>query len=189
MPTDEPTKTRPGDQPLRLRVGRRVPIHLYQQTGPDPSDDDPPAGTMLTAELAAHAAAAVNGQPPPTGPEIERLRAELWTALRAASDAEDARDEMNERKHAAITRAQQAEATANDLRQRVQGLEASGNELLGKLEAAEIELADWRLARSKLSRWWDWPLVQWWWYRQYRRRDRKAFRRECDEIRARDGGE
>jgi hypothetical protein len=32
-------------------------------------------------------------------------------------------------------------------------------------------------------RWWDWPAVQWWWYRQYKRADRRAFRRECEQIR------
>lgn len=32
-------------------------------------------------------------------------------------------------------------------------------------------------------RWWDWPFVQWWWWRQYKRADRAAFRRECAAIR------
>jgi len=32
-------------------------------------------------------------------------------------------------------------------------------------------------------RWWEWPAVQWWWYRQYKRADRRAFRRECEQIR------
>lgn len=32
-------------------------------------------------------------------------------------------------------------------------------------------------------RWWEWPLVQLWWYRQYKRADRRAFRRECELIR------
>jgi hypothetical protein len=44
----------------RWRVGRKVPIHLYRQVGADPSDDDPPIGTMLTAEDAALAVRAVN---------------------------------------------------------------------------------------------------------------------------------
>jgi hypothetical protein len=34
-----------------------------------------------------------------------------------------------------------------------------------------------------MTRWWEWPVVQWWWYRQYKRADRRAFRRECDQIR------
>jgi hypothetical protein len=34
-----------------------------------------------------------------------------------------------------------------------------------------------------MTRWWEWPIVQWWWYRQYKRADRRAFRHECDEIR------
>lgn len=44
----------------RWRVGRKVPIHLYRQVGPDPSDGDEPVGTMLTPEWAALAADAVN---------------------------------------------------------------------------------------------------------------------------------
>ena len=47
--------------PERWRVGRKVPIHLYRQVGPDPSDGDEPVGTMLTPEWAAMAADAVNG--------------------------------------------------------------------------------------------------------------------------------
>lgn len=35
--------------------------------------------------------------------------------------------------------------------------------------------------------WWEWRVAQWWWWKQYRRRDRRAFRRECDEIRAQVG--
>lgn len=58
-------------------------------------------------------------------------------------------------------------------------------DLQARLEAAEIELAAWRLARSRLGRWWDWPLVQWWWFRQYKRADRRALARETAEIRAR----
>lgn len=54
-----------------------------------------------------------------------------------------------------------------------------------RLEDAEIELAAWRTARSRLGRWWEWPLVQSWWYRQYKRADRRAFERECEEIQAR----
>lgn len=34
-------------------------------------------------------------------------------------------------------------------------------------------------------RWWEWRIVQWWWYRQYKRADRRAFRRECELIRRR----
>lgn len=33
--------------------------------------------------------------------------------------------------------------------------------------------------------WWDWEWVQAHWYRQFKRADRKAFRAECEEIRAR----
>lgn len=55
----------------------------------------------------------------------------------------------------------------------------------GELEQLQIELADWRFARSKLGRWWEWPLVQWWWYRQYKRDNRRALQRETAEIRAR----
>jgi hypothetical protein len=35
-------------------------------------------------------------------------------------------------------------------------------------------------------RWWEWPAVQWWWYRQYKRADRRAFKRECRDIRWRE---
>lgn len=31
-------------------------------------------------------------------------------------------------------------------------------------------------------RWWEWSAVQWWWYCQYKRADRRAFRRECRDI-------
>lgn len=42
------------------RVGRHEPVHLYAQLGPEPSDSDPPLGTLFTAELAAEAVAARN---------------------------------------------------------------------------------------------------------------------------------
>ena len=44
----------------RLRQGRRVGVHLYEQTGPEPADSDPPVGTVFTPELAATIVAAVN---------------------------------------------------------------------------------------------------------------------------------
>jgi hypothetical protein len=53
---------------MKLRVGRRVPVHLYEQLGSEPSDDDPPVGTALTAELAARIVQAVNG-PAADGPD------------------------------------------------------------------------------------------------------------------------
>lgn len=31
--------------------------------------------------------------------------------------------------------------------------------------------------------WWEWRITQWWWYRQYKRADRKAFKRERQEKR------
>ena len=34
-----------------------------------------------------------------------------------------------------------------------------------------------------MPEWWNWRIAQWWWYRQYKRADRKAFARECDLIR------
>lgn len=40
---------------LPWRIGRHVPIHLYAQLGPEPSNDDVPLGTMLTAEAAQEA--------------------------------------------------------------------------------------------------------------------------------------
>ena len=43
-----------------LRTGRKVGLHLYEQTGPNPADDDPPVGTVFTPELAATIVAAVN---------------------------------------------------------------------------------------------------------------------------------
>lgn len=39
--------------------------------------------------------------------------------------------------------------------------------------------------RARLTNWWEWPIVQWWWYRQYKRADRRAFAMECAQIRAR----
>jgi hypothetical protein len=31
--------------------------------------------------------------------------------------------------------------------------------------------------------WWEWPVVQCWYWRRYKRADRKAFARECAAIR------
>lgn len=43
----------------------------------------------------------------------------------------------------------------------------------------------WRRVRCAMPEWWEWPIVQWWWWRQYKWADRRAFRRECAEIKAR----
>jgi hypothetical protein len=32
-------------------------------------------------------------------------------------------------------------------------------------------------------RWWEWLAALWWWYRQYKRADRREFKRECEQIR------
>jgi hypothetical protein len=40
--------------------------------------------------------------------------------------------------------------------------------------------------RPARFRWWEWRPVQWWWYRQYKRADRRALRRECEQIRWRE---
>jgi len=34
-----------------------------------------------------------------------------------------------------------------------------------------------------MTAWWNWRIVQWWWFRKYKRTDRRAFARECDTIR------
>jgi hypothetical protein len=34
-----------------------------------------------------------------------------------------------------------------------------------------------------MPEWRNWRIVQWWYYRQYKRSDREAFRRECAQIR------
>lgn len=39
------------------------------------------------------------------------------------------------------------------------------------------------LATPRWRRWWEWRIVQWWWYRQYKRADRREFKRECEQIR------
>ena len=145
----------------------------------------------------------------PAEDELARLRAllaergaELDRVTRAAETAEGNAQSYWERKVAAeIERnnlrrevaalkaaLETGGAERDSLRNRITALTTNGNELTARLEDAENELADWRLARSKLGRWWEWPLVQAWWYRQYRRRDRRAFERECAEIRM-DGGE
>jgi hypothetical protein len=36
-----------------------------------------------------------------------------------------------------------------------------------------------------MTPWWEWRIVQWYWYRQYKRADRRAFRQECQDIRDR----
>ena len=46
-------------------------------------------------------------------------------------------------------------------------------------------LRRWRAAVELWLTWWQWPPVQAYWYRQYKRADRKAFLAECEEIRAR----
>ena len=50
----------------KLRTGRKVGVHLYEQTGPNPSDWDPPVGTVFTEELATEIVTALNA--------IERIR-------------------------------------------------------------------------------------------------------------------
>lgn len=45
---------------MKLRQGRRVPRHLYEQQGPEPADSDPPVGMVDTPELAATIVQAVN---------------------------------------------------------------------------------------------------------------------------------
>jgi len=45
---------------LKLRQGRRVGRTLYEQTGPEPSEDDPIIGLVDNPELAATIVAAVN---------------------------------------------------------------------------------------------------------------------------------
>ena len=44
----------------KLRQGRRVSRHLYEQQGPEPADTDPPIGMVDTPELAAKIVKAVN---------------------------------------------------------------------------------------------------------------------------------
>jgi len=48
-----------------LRQGRRVGQHLYVQTGPEPSDDDPPIGSVFTPEWAAALVKAYNERKQP----------------------------------------------------------------------------------------------------------------------------
>ncbi|MCO6011441.1 hypothetical protein NE236_41480 [Actinoallomurus purpureus] len=116
--------------------------------------------------------------------ELERLRASLDRVIQGRTEAQLARNVQR-------LRAERAEAEVQRLADfGVKERERHAAELAkarARLEGAEIELANWRLARSKLSRWWEWPLVQWWWYRQYKRADRRALRRECAELRAREG--
>lgn len=44
----------------KLRTGRRVGVHLYEQTGEHPSNWDPPVGTVFTPELATEIVTAYN---------------------------------------------------------------------------------------------------------------------------------
>lgn len=46
----------------RWRTGRKVGRTIYQQLGPEPSDDDPLIGVMDTPDLAALAVEAVNSR-------------------------------------------------------------------------------------------------------------------------------
>jgi hypothetical protein len=46
---------------LPWRVGRREGRHMYALIGEEPSDDDPPIGTLDTREIAAEACRAHNG--------------------------------------------------------------------------------------------------------------------------------
>jgi hypothetical protein len=39
-----------------------------------------------------------------------------------------------------------------------------------------------RRTLASLLDWWEWPIAQWWWYRQYKRADRKAYAKECQDI-------
>lgn len=45
----------------KLRVGRRVPEHVYEQLGPEPSDEDKPLFTAPTAQLAYDIVESYNG--------------------------------------------------------------------------------------------------------------------------------
>lgn len=54
------------------RVGRKVGRTIYQQTGPEPSDDDLLIGVMDTPDLAARVVRAVNADPTTSGTEGER---------------------------------------------------------------------------------------------------------------------
>lgn len=36
---------------------------------------------------------------------------------------------------------------------------------------------------NRLSEWWEWPIVQWYYYRRYKRATSKINRREDDQIR------
>lgn len=94
------------------------------------------------------------------------------------ADAEDYR----ERLATALQRVATAEAAAIRAQNRVTALEANGNELAARLDAAkaQLEWADFTATRG----WWNWRIVQWWWWRQYRRADRKALRREQAELQA-----
>lgn len=47
---------------MRLRQGRRVPNHLYEQFGPEPTDDDPPVGFITDPALAAILVRAFNAE-------------------------------------------------------------------------------------------------------------------------------
>lgn len=49
---------------MRLRQGRKVGRTLYEQTGPEPSDDDRLIGLVDTPEIAALIVAAVNATEP-----------------------------------------------------------------------------------------------------------------------------
>ena len=46
--------------PNRMRVGRKVGRTIYEQYGPEPTDDDPLIGVMDTPELAAEVVKSVN---------------------------------------------------------------------------------------------------------------------------------
>jgi hypothetical protein len=82
-------------------------------------------------------------------------------------------DHTNDRLTQWQTRAFDAEQAAVTQQQRAAQAEAEVFRLRGQLAWAE-----WTSTRG----WWNWPLVQWWWWKQYRRRDRRAFRREVAEI-------
>lgn len=58
---------------MKIRQGRKVGRTLYEQAGPEPSDQDELIGVMDTVLLAAMVVAAVNGPPPTAGPSSE-----LW---------------------------------------------------------------------------------------------------------------
>lgn len=143
---------------LKLRQGRRVGRTLYEQTGPEPSEDDPIIGLVDNPELAATIVDAVNtlhdrahgGYDPRT--EVNAY----WGGDREALIAAWEHDQQRRTKYAEhrVTLARQAEANKweHRLQEELEARDAERNNLAMDLDHAERDNRRLAAELAKLKR-------------------------------------